>query len=153
MDLLMFQALKKLFWLIARPLIPARLKQDKLAATLESLCRDELSSFCEGPIASRHAAFLEASGSPLRKEDFHRYKAEFVIPLRLETGGDVLHNMVAPTQGVSSLMILGLFDWLGVKQGEGFAHLHGLIEATKQAFIRRNRELGDQANMTVPTQD
>jgi len=42
--------------------------------------------------------------------------------------------MIAPTQGVSSLSILGLFDRLNVREGNGFDHLHGLIEATKQAL-------------------
>ena len=58
--------------------------------------------------------------------------------------------MTAPTQGVASLMILGLFDRLGVTEGEGFDHVHGLVEATKQAFIRRNAELGDPNHMTAP---
>jgi gamma-glutamyltranspeptidase/glutathione hydrolase len=61
--------------------------------------------------------------------------------------------MIPPTQGVASLMILGLFDRLGVTEGEGFDHIHGLIEATKQAFIRRNAELGDHTHMDVPAQD
>lgn len=61
--------------------------------------------------------------------------------------------MTAPTQGVASLMIPGLFDRLRVEQGERFPHIHGLIEATKQAFIRRNAELGDPARMTVDAQD
>ena len=33
-----------------------------------------------------------------------------------------------------TLMILGLFDRLGVKDAEGFAHIHGLVEAIKQAI-------------------
>jgi gamma-glutamyltranspeptidase/glutathione hydrolase len=55
----------------------------------------------------------------------------------------------ALTHGVASLMILALFDWLNVAQGEGFAHVHRLVEATKQAFIRRNRE---PTTMAVPAQ-
>jgi gamma-glutamyltranspeptidase/glutathione hydrolase len=61
--------------------------------------------------------------------------------------------MIPPTQGVASLMILGLFDRLNVAEGEGFDHVHGLIEATKQAFIRRNAELGDHTHMSSPAQD
>jgi gamma-glutamyltranspeptidase/glutathione hydrolase len=61
--------------------------------------------------------------------------------------------MIPPTQGVASLMILGLYDRLGVKEAEGFAHLHGLIEATKQAFILRNAGLGDPDRMDPPAQE
>jgi len=54
---------------------------------------------------------------------------------------------------MSSLAILGIFDRLGIRQGEGFDHIHGLIEATKQAFILRNAELGDPRTMRKPAQD
>ena len=46
-------------------------------------------------------------------------------------------------------MILAIFDRLGVKSPDGFDHVHGLVEATKQAFIVRNRHLGDPDAMTV----
>ena len=44
-------------------------------------------------------------------------------------------------------MILGIFDRLNVREPEGFAHIHGLIEATKHAFILRNAHLGDPERM------
>lgn len=40
-------------------------------------------------------------------------------------------------------MILALFDRLDVRAAEGFDHVHGLVEATKQAFIVRDRIVGD----------
>ena len=51
---------------------------------------------------------------------------------------------------MSSLGILGIFDRLNVKQPETFEHIHGLIEATKRAFIIRNAKLGDPAHMKYP---
>jgi gamma-glutamyltranspeptidase/glutathione hydrolase len=51
---------------------------------------------------------------------------------------------------MSSLGILGIFDRLNVKQSETFEHIHGLIEATKRAFIIRNAKLGDPAHMEYP---
>jgi gamma-glutamyltranspeptidase/glutathione hydrolase len=39
-------------------------------------------------------------------------------------------------------MILGLFAELDIVQAESFAHVHGLVEATKLAFAVRNREIG-----------
>ena len=84
---------------------------------------------------------------------FTRYEAETVAPLSVEISAGRLFNMVPPTQGVSSLMILALFDRLGVTRGESFDHVHGLIEATKQAFILRNAELGDPDFMARPAAD
>ena len=131
----------------------ARLVQAALAQTLEQLGDEGLRSFYDGPLAQKHAAFLEANGSPLRLPDFGKYAALQVPPLNLETSHGQNFNMIAPTQGVSSLSILGLFDRLNVREGNGFDHLHGLIEATKQAFIRRNAQLVDPNRMNVPAQE
>lgn len=134
------------------PRAGAKLVQTALGETLEHLAEHGLRSFYEGALATTHSAFLEAQGSPLRASDLAGYDAEMVTPLTLETSHGQLFNMTAPTQGVASLMILGLFDRLGAAEGEGFDHIHGLIEATKQAFIRRNAELGDPDHMDVDAQ-
>ncbi|WP_371156917.1 gamma-glutamyltransferase family protein [Jannaschia sp. 2305UL9-9] len=131
----------------------ARLVQAALASTLQHLADNGLRSYYDGPLARTHGAFLEANGSPLRASDFAAYAAQQVTPLTLRTSHGQLFNMIAPTQGVSSLGILGIFDRLGVTEGEGFDHLHGLIEATKQAFIRRNADLGDPDHMDPRAQD
>ena len=67
--------------------------------------------------------------------------------------GAELFNFPPPTQGLSSLMILALFERLGVREAEGFDHIHGLIEAAKQAFIVRDRIIGDPASMTERAED
>lgn len=131
----------------------ARLVQSALGRTLERLARDGLGSFYTGALAETHGAYLQAHGSPLRSTDFAQYRALEGAPLRLETSLGALFNMPPPTQGVSSLMILGLFDRLGVTEAEGFDHLHGLIEATKQAFLLRNAGLGDPLSMDHPAED
>ena len=56
--------------------------------------------------------------------------------------GTVL-NTPPPTQGLASLIILALFDRLGVKDAESFDHIHGLVEATKRAFRVRDRVIAD----------
>jgi oxamate amidohydrolase len=129
-----------------------RLRQPALGATLSHLAEAGLDDFYRGEIAQRHAAFLEAAGSPLRLSDFHLFAADRVEPLTVDIRAGRLFNMIPPTQGVASLMILGLYDRLGVAEAEGFAHLHGLIEATKQAFILRNAGLGDPDRMDPPAE-
>lgn len=130
------------------PKAGALMQQPALGDTLDRLAREGLSTFYTGEIARAHSAFLEAAGSPLRSDDFASYKARQITPLSVETSVGTLYNMTPPTQGVSSLMILALFDRLGITQAEGFAHIHGLVEATKRAFILRNAELGDVDGMT-----
>jgi gamma-glutamyltranspeptidase/glutathione hydrolase len=66
--------------------------------------------------------------------------------------GSTLFNMAPPTQGLASLLILALFDRLPADAAEGFAHVHGLVEATKQAFLVRDGHVGDPAYMTLDPQ-
>ncbi len=130
----------------------ARLRRPALARTLERMATHGLREVYEGETADRLAAFAEANGSPLRGPDLAACRAETVTPLTLDTTHGRLWNMTPPTQGVASLMILGLFDRLGVATGESFAHHHGLIEAVKQAFLIRNAGLGDPAAMDAPAE-
>ncbi|AWN16831.1 gamma-glutamyltransferase family protein [Salinisphaera sp. LB1] len=124
------------------------LKQSRLADTLDQLARAGLDDFYRGALADAMAADLEAAGSPLRRRDLADFAAREVAPLAVALHDADVYNLPPPTQGLASLMILGLFDRLGVAEGEGFAHLHGLIEATKQAFLVRDREVTDPAWMT-----
>jgi gamma-glutamyltranspeptidase/glutathione hydrolase len=57
--------------------------------------------------------------------------------------------MPPPTQGLASLILLGLYDRLGVAQAEGFDFVHGLVEAAKCAFRVRDAHVGDPDHMTV----
>ena len=123
-----------------------------LGATLARLAKSGLGDFYAGETARANAAYLESVGSPLRFEDFEGYAARTVKPFQVSLKSGTVYNMPPPTQGVSSLMILALFDRLGITEAEEFAHLHGLVEATKQAFLLRNAHLTDHAFMTVDPQ-
>jgi len=135
------------------PAAGAPLVQAALGGTLERLSDVGLDDYYRGDLAATHARFLEAAGSPLRHADLTGYRARTVQPLSVRTSQGQLHNMIPPTQGMSSLAILGVFDRLGITEAEGFAHWHGLIEATKQAFLVRNAQLGDERAMQTPAQE
>ncbi|MGD9784230.1 MAG: gamma-glutamyltransferase family protein [Hyphomicrobiaceae bacterium] len=123
------------------------LRQDALGATLAQLAQSGLDDFYRGDLARSLARGLESAGSPLRLSDLESYRAKRVEPAHVRLACGDVFNMVPPTQGASSLMILALFDKLGVTTAEGFAHVHGLVEATKRAFILRNAHLGDPDRM------
>ncbi len=124
-----------------------------LAATLERLGIAGLDDFYHGELARSMARDLEAVGSPLRLADFDRHKATIGEPLSVRLRSARLFNMPPPTQGLSSLMILAIFERLGVRESEGFEHIHGLVEASKQAFLVRDRHIGDLDHMTIPPAD
>jgi len=132
------------------PATGATLKQEKLAATLSHLARAGLADFYRGDVGREIAADLDRIGSPVTREDLKRYEAKFAEPLRADLSVGTVYNTDAPTQGVASLMILALFDRLGVKEPEGFDHIHGLIEATKRGLRARDRAVTDPNYLAHP---
>ncbi len=131
------------------------LKQPALAATLSRLAEAGLDDYYRGDLAQQLATGLEQAGSPLRAADLAAYRAQVVKPLQVQMKSGSIYNLPPPTQGVSALMILGLFDRLGITQAQadGFEHIHGLVEATKRAFILRNKYVTDAAHMSVNAAD
>jgi len=120
-----------------------RIKQAAFAATLEQLSSAGLDDFYRGDVGREIAADLERIGSPVTRTDLEKYEATIAEPLSVRIGAGTLYNTPPPTQGLASLMILALFDRLRVAEGESFAHIHGLVEATKRAFRVRDRVVTD----------
>jgi len=132
------------------PDIGTVLKQETLAATLEHLAHAGLDDFYRGDVGREIAADLERIGSPVTRDDLTRYQAKLAEPLRADVSASALYNTDAPTQGIVSLMILALFDRLGVKEPESFDHIHGLVEATKRALRARDRAVTDPDYLAHP---
>lgn len=128
------------------------LRQPQLAATLRALAADGLDGFYRGALATTIAADLAALGSPVTAADLAAHRATTPAPLSVAIDGATLYNTAPPTQGLASLLILALYDRLGIAEGEGFAHVHGLVEASKQAFLIRDAHVGDPALMTLDPQ-
>lgn len=130
------------------------LTQPALADTLEQLARVGLDDFYRGELADVVAEDLAQAGSPLTRDDLLAHAAESVEPLRLRTAQAELFTTPAPTQGAATLMILGQFARrpAGIAASENVDTVHWLVEATKQAFSVRNREIRDPACMTVEAQ-
>ena len=129
------------------PEVGAKLRQPALAETLAHLARAGLDDFYRGDVGREIAADLARIGSPLAREDLTRYSATLAEPLNVALPAGTIYNTDAPTQGVASLMILALFDRLGVKESEGFDHIHGLVEATKRALRLRDRAVTDPSRL------
>ncbi|MFT6591139.1 MAG: gamma-glutamyltranspeptidase [Rhodoferax sp.] len=129
------------------PAVGHILKQPALGHTLATLAERGLDDFYRGEIAQRMGAELARVGSPLRSSDLAAYQARIVEPLAVRLNDCTVYNLPPPTQGLAALMILGLFECLGVTEGEGFAHVHGLVESTKRAFRVRDRVVTDPARL------
>ena len=138
----------------APPATGSRFRQPRLAVTLEQLARAGLEDFYHGELARSMARDLEALGSPLRLADLEAHRAQWRVPLAMPHSRGTLHNMPPPTQGVVSLLTLGILDRLRVEgvdpAGADFVHL--CVEAVKQAFAVRDRHVTDPAYMDVDGQ-
>ncbi len=121
----------------------------RLGATLRRLDDDGLDGFYRGALADDIARDLAAAGSPVTAEDLAAHAARLVTPLSVRLSMGTIYNLPPPTQGVASLMILALFERLGVTRADGFDFVHGLVEATKQAFLLRDAHIADPETMTV----
>lgn len=120
-----------------------------LADVFEVLARNGLDDFYRGEIGRRISADLAQVGSPLKGEDLARHRSVRRRPLSLLLPGVSLSNTPPPTQGLASLMILGLYERLAAADAEGFDHVHRLVEATKVAFKVRNAHVTDPLYMSV----
>lgn len=137
----------------AAPKPGARRRPEALGAALEHLGHAGLDDFYRGDVGREIAADLERIGAPVTRTDLVRYHARSVVPLTLKLPGLTVANLPPPTQGLASLMILGIFERLGASRLDSFEHHHGLIEATKRAFAIRDRYVTDPADLDHPPVD
>jgi gamma-glutamyltranspeptidase/glutathione hydrolase len=120
----------------------------RLPETFEQLARAGLDDFYRGDIARELAADLERIGSPVTRSDLARFEARLRAPLSMPVAPGTLFNSPPPTQGIASLIVLGIYDRLRAAAAESFEHLHVLIEATKRAFLVRDRVVTDPDRLT-----
>jgi gamma-glutamyltranspeptidase/glutathione hydrolase len=136
------------------PAAGALFRQPRLAATLRRLAASGLDDFYRGELARAIAADLAAAGSPLALADLERHRAQWRTPLELAHSLGTLYNMPPPTQGLVSLLILGILDALAVGKVDPASadYVHLCVEAVKQAFRIRDRHVTDPAYMDVDAQ-
>lgn len=124
--------------------------QEKLAATLEHLAHAGLMDFYCGDVAREIATDLARIGSPVTRDDLRRQVARWRQPMSVRLDGVAVFSAPPPTQGVATLMTLGLVERLRVQRVDSFEHVHAIVEAAKRALAVRDRECVDER---WPTRD
>ncbi|MGQ4273564.1 gamma-glutamyltransferase family protein [Terrihabitans sp. B22-R8] len=123
------------------------LVQSALADTLDHLVRAGFDDFYRGDIGREMATDLARIGSPVTREDLARHEARFGKPLQADLKFGTVWNAPPPTQGLAALMILGIAERLDLGRAESADFVHGLVEATKRAFLVRDRVITDPRHM------
>ena len=126
------------------------LRQPQLAHVLASLREDGMRSFYDGQVAQRIAQGMNEAGSALTADDLAATRSREAQPLALAYRGMTLLAPPPPTQGVTTLAIMGVLDRLQVPL-DPTARMHLLVEAVKQAFLDR-AEIADPDDARVDTQ-
>ena len=136
------------------PRAGARFRQPALGRTLFRLAEEGLDTFYRGTLATELAQELAAVGAPVTLEDLQAHRAAVVTPLHLRHSRADLYNMTPPTQGLVSLLILGILDRLGSERTTADAAelVHLTVEATKHAFAVRDQYIADPDDMQLDPQ-
>jgi oxamate amidohydrolase len=136
------------------PRVGAMFVQKRVASTLRRIAEAGADDFYRGDLARRIAQDLARIGSPVTLQDLSAHRARLADPLRLRHTTGTLYNTMPPTQGLVSLLILGILDELRVaRSGPASADfVHLCVEAAKQAFAVRDRYLEDPRYMTIDPQ-
>jgi gamma-glutamyltranspeptidase/glutathione hydrolase len=135
------------------PAAGASRRMPVLADTFAQLSHAGLGDFYRGDIGREIAADLERIGSPVSRRDVETYQARLVHPLAVRLKDATVYNLPPPSQGLASLLMLGMVERLGTAKAESVEHQHGLIEAAKRAFAIRDRVVTDPAFATEDPAD
>ncbi len=129
-----------------------RFVQAGLARSLKSIARNGAREFYEGELADRIAKGLAAAGSPLTANDLRNTRSRQETPVSLDYRGVTLLAPPPPTQGISTLGIMGIlreFDLKSIPEGSA-DYYHLCVEAVKQAFLDR-ADIADPDFVPQPT--
>lgn len=116
-------------------------RQPQVGDILQRLAVNGHREFYEGEVADQIARGLADAGSPLCAEDLRDTRSRIETPLSLAYGDVELLAPPPPSQGISTLAIMGVLSRLPIGDvAPGSADFyHFCIEAVKQAFLERNR--------------
>jgi len=129
-----------------------RVTRAALANTLRRVAQNGAEDFYQGELAKELALHFKALGAPLDYDDLAATKARVEPAIHVRYRQGTLYAHAPPTQGVTTLEIMGILNQFDVqKNQEGSAeHYHLLVEAIKLAFMDRNRFVADPDFRDVP---
>lgn len=129
-------------------------KRPALAQSLKELASGGPRDFYEGKLASRIAQGLQQAGSPITSRDLAKTQARVEVPLSISYRGGTLLTNRPPTQGITTLEIMGILENVNLQNyPESSAdHFHFMVEAVKRAFIHRGQYVADPEYRDVPVE-
>ncbi|MCF9047163.1 gamma-glutamyltransferase [Acinetobacter nectaris] len=127
-------------------------KQPDLAQTLSTIAAEGAAAFYTGSIAEKIIADLSKNDGVLTLNDFKNHQANWVDPISTTYRDYTAYNLPPNTQGITSLEVLNILNQFNLENiAEGSAdYYHLIVEATKEAFIDRDKYLTDPEFAHIP---
>ncbi|MBK4775815.1 gamma-glutamyltransferase [Candidatus Pantoea edessiphila] len=126
--------------------------QKELAITLKQLALEGIDTFYKGNFSYYLAAQMSKLKIPITLQDLQKHQAYRYKPLHITHSLGDIWNTRPPSQGIVSLLILGIIDQLDMAKVDDVQTIHLIVEATKQAFLLRNKYLTDPRYITKDLQ-
>jgi gamma-glutamyltranspeptidase/glutathione hydrolase len=123
-----------------------------LANTLKKIAAEGPEVFYRGEIAARIVKFAQQEGGFHTLQDFATQTSNWIDPISTTYRGYTVYELPPNTQGLAALQMLNILEGYDVgKMGHNTAeYLHLLVEAKKQAFVDRGRQIADPAFYQAP---
>ncbi|AFH42180.1 gamma-glutamyltransferase family protein [Fervidicoccus fontis] len=116
-------------------------KYDGLINALILISQDPR-EFYEGPIAEKAVEYLNSLGGAFELSDFKEFKAHIGKPISIELGDNTIYEMPPNTQGITTLQLLKLLEYLGMSYNStsrervlSHLRLYEPIYAVRDAYI------------------
>jgi gamma-glutamyltranspeptidase / glutathione hydrolase len=133
------------------PLAGDRIALPALAKALAAIARGGADPFYRGWIAADMVRRLRAEGGLHHADDFAGHRGDYAAPISSTYRGVRVWQCPPPGQGLTTLLLLNM---LGLSQPVDDAlsadRFHLQIEASKLAYMERDRYIGDPAFAKVP---
>lgn len=154
-DLRDWEGFAPIFLRDGQPLVAGQtLRQTDLSQTLRRIAEGGAQEFYSGSVSRQIVDGLRAAGAVISGDDLARTNCRDAQPIALPYRGLTLLAPPLPTQGVTTLQIMGQLAALDLsKMQVGSAdHIHVCVEAVKRAFLNRN-QIADPAFQPVSIAD
>ena len=122
-----------------------------LADSLELIAMSLGREFYRGALAQAMVAHGQACGGAMSMEDLAEHKVDWCGTVSQEFAGASVHEIPPNTQGIATLMALGILRHLGIRRWEldSVESVHLQIEAMKLAFADVDAFVSDPQSMSV----
>ena len=135
------------------PELGTRIRQQDLAASLESLARDGFSGFYRGELADKLVSGVQQAGGIWDKQDLANYRVKEREPVVIDYNGMRIISAALPSSGGLVLSIaLNILEQYDLAAMDEATRVHLVVEAMRRAYQARAQYMGDADFVSVPTE-